>query len=327
MSSILVTGATGFVGRHLCSLLARHGYTVYGTLRQAEPPADFPAHITWVRVGDIGPNTDWSVALNGMDYVIHLAALAHQMDIQGKGKIEEYMRVNAAGTRCLVQAISTTPTVRRLIYVSSVSAVKSLSNQAISEGAPCEPDTDYGRSKRAAEQSIEEILQDSRTDWCIIRPPLVYGPGNPGNMARLLKLINAGIPLPLAAINSQRSFVFIGNMIDALERCLWHPGASRRTFLISDGEDISTPELMRRLAQYTGKRLYLFPVPIELLDGLGHIGDLIGHFTGRSIGLDSYSIKRLTGSLTVDSKLLRKAIEWYPPFTMDQGLATTLITH
>ena len=323
MSLVLVTGATGFVGGHLCPFLIRRGYAVRGTLHQRQPE-NFPADMQWIKTGEIGPDTDWSAALDGVKYVIHLAGLAHRIGTDGEGPYDEFARVNTEGTRRLAEAVSVSPSVSRLLFVSSVGAVKSISEEIITDDTSCAPDNNYGRSKRAAEQAIKDVLRNSRADWCIIRPPLVYGPGNPGNMARLLTLIRSGIPLPFAAIRNKRSFLFVGNLLDAIENCISHRGASRRVFLISDGENLSTPELARRLARHAGKSSHLFPVPTGVLRGMGIIGDVVNRLSGKSIGLDSYSVKRLVGSLAVNMSSLQRATGWQPPFTLDEGLAHTL---
>ncbi len=324
MSDVLVTGATGFIGRHLCRALVERGYTVRGTLRSPAPPADAPAGVEWVNVGEIGPDTDWSAALSGIRYVAHLAGLAHRLDQPEKTEPGEYLRVNAAGTRQLAEALAASPDAQRLVFVSSVAAVKSLSEEIITDATPCHPQNPYGESKRAAEDAVRQVLAAGRPDWCTVRPPLVYGPGNPGNMARLLKMIDAGLPLPVGSIRNRRSFLFIGNLVDALERCLTHAGASRRVFLISDGEDVSTPELVRRLAQHAHRRTRLLPVPAGILAGAARLGDVAGSVLGRSVGLDTYSLQRLCGSLAVDASALRQSIGWEPPFTLDDGIARTI---
>lgn len=327
MGLILVTGATGFIGQHLCPLLTQRGHNVRGTLRKRVAPSEFPTCMQWVEIGDIGPSTEWSLALEDVDCVIHLAGLAHRPGTNGEKQAAEFMRVNAEGTRRLAEAVSKSPSVSRLVFVSSVGAVKSISDVVITDSTPCEPDSAYGRSKRAAELALEEVLQNSKVDWCVIRPTLVYGPGNPGNMARLLKGVSAGIPLPLSAIRNRRSFVFVKNLVDALERCAFHPGASRRVFMISDGEVVSTPQFLRELSRHCGKRILLFPVPRRVLKGLGKMGDVISRLLGRPVGFDSYSVNRVIGSLVVDISSLQQAIAWQPSFTMDQGLASSFSNH
>lgn len=320
---VLVTGATGFVGRYLCSLLVKNGYQVRGTYRNSLP-VNFPCQVDWHKLDNIGIDTDWSKAIANVDYVVHLAALAHQLGPQGEGRFDEFMAINADGTRKLAEAIRASATIKRLIFISSIGAVKSLSDEVITEQTGCEPDTDYGKSKLAAELALKESLHSSSVDWCILRPPLVYGPGNPGNMARLLKLISTGLPLPFAAIKNQRSFVFVGNLSAAIERCLWHPGASRRIFLVSDDISISTPDLLRLLATISNRSPRLFALPSTWLYCLGWIGDVISHFIKQPIGIDSYSISRLLGSLYVDSTVINKALNWQPPFTLENGIKTTL---
>jgi len=319
---VLVTGATGFVGQHLCNFLCTNGYTVYATYRKMKPVCPHP-NIKWFQIQNINIDTDWSRLLYNVEYVVHLAALAHQMGIRGQGRLAEFMTVNAEGTAQLAQAVAAS-TVKRLVFISSIGAVKSLSTEQITESTHCTPDTDYGKSKLAGEQRVQEILKNSQPDWCILRLPLVYGPGNPGNMARLLKLIRTGLPLPLGGIDNQRSFVYIGNLVEAIERCLWHPGASRRTFFASDREVVSIVELLTLLAKQANKPLRLFTAPGPLMNGVAVLGDLLSQAVGKSVGIDSYSLSRLLGSLYVDSTPLYEAIEWHPPFTLAQGLEATL---
>lgn len=322
--TVLVTGATGFIGRHLCTHMVSLGYRVRGTYRRDLPLSEFPAQVEWVQVGEIGPDTDWQLALANVDCVVHLAALAHQLGSQGEERLDEYMTVNAQGTKRLIEAVALSSAISRFIFVSSVGAVASALREPLTDAIPCQPDTNYGKSKLAAEIALQTILQDTPVDWSILRPVLVYGRGNPGNMARLLKLIRTGLPLPLGGINNRRSFVYVGNLVEVIERCLWHPGASRRTFFVSDREVISTAELLELLAHHTDKSLRLFSVPRPLMHSIAYIGDLLSKITGRSFGIDSYSLARLLGSLYVDSAPLREAIEWNPSFSISQGIEKTL---
>ncbi len=319
---ILVTGATGFVGRHLCHHFIELGYDVRGTYRRPSPALDELADVEWTRIADIGPDTEWMEALAGVQYVVHLAALAHQVGKKGMGRLDEFMRVNAAGTRRLAEQSQEAGTVRRIVYMSSIGAVRSLSDQRITAATPCQPDTDYGKSKLAGELAIQETLRD-KPDWCVLRPTLVYGPGNPGNMARLLKLVQTGLPLPLASIDNRRSFIFVGNLVDAITTMLMHPSASRKTFLVSDGQDVSTPGLIRILADQAGLRVRLVPLPVGVLRLIGKAGDGLESLLGLSTGLDTYSVERLIGSLTVDSTAIMHEIGWSPPYTLRQGLELT----
>lgn len=322
--SVLVTGATGFVGRHLCKHLAAKGYQVRGSFRQSSSIIDELQDIDWVSITDIGPDTDWSEALDGVQYIVHLAALAHQIGTKGQGRLDEFMHVNAGGTRQLAEQCLSVGTVQRIIYVSSIGAVCSMNSSRVTDETPCTPDMDYGKSKLAGEIALRETLTQSHSpDWCILRPTLVYGPGNPGNMARLLKLVKTGLPLPFASINNQRSFIFIRNLVDAIEKTLTHPAASRKTFLVSDGEDVSTPQLIRILAEQSGHTARLVSMPIAVLEFIGKAGDGVERLLGISTGLDTYSVQRLTGSLVVDSLSIRREIDWSPPYTLAQGLKLT----
>jgi nucleoside-diphosphate-sugar epimerase len=323
MRLVLVTGATGFVGRHLCRHLVERGDRVRGAVRRS-PPADFPVAMEWVQVGPIGASTDWSAALEEVDFVVHLAAHAHQMGAPDSVQRPIFDEVNEAGTRVLATAIRAAPGVQRLVFVSSAGAVRTSAPDVLTATTPCEPEGAYAQSKRAAELAVQAALADASADWCILRPPLVYGPGNPGNMARLLRLVERGLPLPLAHIRNRRSFVYVGNLVAAIELCLTHAGASRQAFFVSDGDDLSTPVLVRRLSKYARRPARLFPVPAPLLGAAARVGDLFARLAGRSIGLDTYSLQRLTDSLALDVSLLCERTGWRPPYTVDEGLAATL---
>jgi nucleoside-diphosphate-sugar epimerase len=320
-----VTGASGFVGRHACDFLERRGHIVR---RAGRRPRPHPVGEDWVTVGDLGESTDWRPALDGVEVVLHLAAHAHRTEERGEGDPEPYFRVNAAATRRLAEDILRTPGVRRLVFVSSVAAVRCPGVPIVDDSSNCTPPDPYGRSKRAAEDGIRETLVDGEaSDWCIVRPPLVYGSGNPGNMARLLRLIHTGLPLPFRGIRNQRSLVFVGNLCDALERCCTDEAASRRTFLVADREAVSTPELVDRIGRICGRRALQVSVPPFLLRGLAAGGDLITALIGRSIGFDSYSLERLRESLVVDFSSIRDALSWEPPYTLDDGLRAALAAH
>jgi nucleoside-diphosphate-sugar epimerase len=198
------------------------------------------------------------------------------------------------------------------------------SDDILNENSPCHPDSPYGRSKLQAEQALIQLAKDSDMTWTIIRPTLVYGPGNPGNMERLMKLIKRGLPLPFGAIKNRRSFVFVGNLVAAIITCLDHPNAANQIFLISDNQAVSTPQLIRLIAQQIQQPCQLLPVPTTLLRFLGYLGDTIESITGKNLPFNTYSIDRLLGSLAVDSSYIQKTLDWQPPFTLEQGLAQTI---
>ncbi|MBM3435327.1 MAG: NAD-dependent epimerase/dehydratase family protein [Bacteroidetes bacterium] len=321
---VLVTGATGFIGRHLCIYLSGIGYRIRATFRGISPPNDYPENISWVNVGDIGHDTKWTDALDGVCYVIHLAALAHQIGENGKDRKNEFYEVNVSGTENLIKEIKHKELVKRFIYISSVSVYNQDLNKNIDELTACNPVSDYGYSKYEAEKIIQKSLKETETDWCILRPALVYGSGNPGNMERLQRLISLGLPLPFSMIENKRSFIFVGNLVDAISKCIIHPLASRRVYLISDGFDVSTKDLINKIGEVIGKRVVLLPVPISILKLIGRIGDYFTKKTNISFGIDTYSLDKLTTSFTVDSSLIRTNLNWLPPYSIDDGLKITL---
>lgn len=316
---VLVTGATGFVGARLVLRLRDDGYRVAALHRAgARPPP--VAGVEWRAVSSIGPDTQWSTQLADVDAVVHLAALAHQVAGAGEGRWTEFEAVNVLGTRRLAQACEASQSVRRLVFVSSVKAVRSQSDLPLSETTPCEPDDDYGRSKFLAETAVQEVLRDSGTDWCIIRPPLVYGPGNRANMARLVRLLRTRLPLPLAAVSGRRSFIYVDNLTHAISRVIDAPMARRQTFFVSDGEAVYTRDLIRLLAECRGGSARLFYCPVSALRLLGVCGDAMARAAGRSFGLDSYSVDRLIGSLVVDDSRIRETLGWAPPVSFREGV-------
>lgn len=322
-ATILVTGATGFIGRHLIAGLTQRGYRVRAALRM--PPADAGTHggADTVAVREIGPETDWSAALHGVDAVVHLAGVAHRIG-PSSGSDDDYHRVNALGTARLAEAIALSGSVRRLVLISSIAVTGSQAAGPVSERTPPAPDTPYGRSKLEAELAVERILTGT-ADWCALRPSLVYGPGNPGNMARLLKLVSLGIPLPLDDIPNRRSFLFVENLVDLIAMVLGAPEASRRVFAVADREVVSTTELIRLIGRTTGRPVRLFAAPQSLLRFLAHLGDGAARLSGRTVGLDTRALDRLLGSLVVDGSGVSQALGWQPPHSLEAGLRRTLV--
>jgi nucleoside-diphosphate-sugar epimerase len=264
-----------------------------------------------VSVGEIGGATEWRNALAGASVVVHLAARVHIMRETASDALAEFRRVNVAGTERLAR-MAASAGVRRLVYVSSIKvngeATEARPFSASDEPCPLDP---YGMSKWEAEQVLAHIGAQSPLEIVIVRPPLVYGPGVRGNFLRLMKLAGLGLPLPLGGARNLRSLVFVRNLADALVTCAVHPHAMGRTFLVSDGEDISTADLFRRLAHFLRRTPRLFSVPDEILSG-------IASATGRAAEL-----QRLFGSLQVDASPLRRDLGWTPPHTIDEGLAET----
>lgn len=310
---VMITGANGFIGSALCEHLAARGYRVIGVVRRREAARRLDPALEVCVVPDIAGAVDWAPLVQGVDCIVHLAAFVHETPVgllpAAKAR---YQRLNVDATRRLAQAAAAAG-VKRLIYISTVKVhgEKSLPDQVFTERMALAPKGPYAESKLQAEQVLRAIERDTGTEVVIIRPPLVYGPGVKANFLRLIRLVEQGIPLPLANVDNRRSFVYLGNLIDALVRCIEHPAAAGQTFLVSDGEDVSTPQLVRNLAIALGREARLVAVPLGLLRFVG----------GLSGGLAS--VDRLVDSLLIDDSRIRATLDWTPPYTMMQGLEAT----
>lgn len=300
----LVTGATGFIGRAVCAELGQRKHDVRRVVRSLSGTVgrDFA-------VGDIGSSTNWSGALEDVDAVVHLAARVHVMHERAGNPLDEFRKVNVAGTEHLTRAAAASG-VRRFVYVSSigVNGAQSAPGKAFSEADKPNPHNAYALSKWEAEQGLLRIAAETGMDVVIVRPPLVYGPGAPGNFGSLMRWLRRGVPLPLGAIHNQRSLVALDNLVDLIITCLTHPAAANQTFLVSDGEDVSTTELLRRMGQAMGRPARLLPVPASWLK---LAAALVGK---RDVA------QRLCGSLQVDIEKTRRLLGWSPPLSLDEGL-------
>lgn len=309
---ILLTGATGFVGRHLCVRLEAERCQVRCAVRNQSPMEDS------VEVGDIGSDTQWGQALAGIDTVIHLAARAHIMHDTASDPLAEFRRVNVDATLNLARQAAAAG-VKRFIFLSSVkvNGEETASGQPFTEQDSPAPQDPYGISKHEAEEGLRRLSAGTGLEVVVIRPPLVYGPGVKGNFASMMRWISKGIPLPLGAIHNQRSLIALDNLIDFIITCIDHPAAANQTFLVADGEDLSTTELLRRVGQAMNKPARLIPVPRSVLK-LG----------ARLLGKQAMA-QRLCGNLQVDISKAREMLGWEPPVGVDEGLekATANLAH
>ncbi|MBR0704271.1 NAD-dependent epimerase/dehydratase family protein [Bradyrhizobium diazoefficiens] len=303
---VLVTGANGFVGRHVVPALTRAGWSVRRAVRSPEGTGDE------VVIETIGPETDWTGALDGVDAVVHLAARVHHK--HEEHAVQLYRNVNIAGTLHLARSAATAG-VRQFIFVSTV-LVHGRSNEGrapFSESDILTPRGLYGMSKAAAEEGLRTLARDSDMKISVIRPPLVYGAGAKGNFALLTRAVDLGLPLPFGAIRNHRAFLAVQNLSSFILRRLTHPDPAGNfdIFLVADREQVSTPEFITRLADASGKRLRLFGVPTSLLTALLNV-------TGRQDAHDS-----LIGSLELN---ISKAIAtgWQPEVSLDEGLRLAL---
>jgi len=304
-ASILITGATGFVGKALVTTL--EGRPLKRALRRAhaEPLS------TDVIVGDIGPGTDWRDALKGVDRVVHLAARTHVIDEQDTDPLTRYREINVLGTSRLAEQAAAAG-VRRFIFLSSIKVNgETTADHPFTETDAPGPIDAYGISKCEAEVNLRTIAAKTGMETVILRPPLVYGPGVKGNLLRLLQLIERGIPLPLGSINNRRSLIGVTNLADAIVACIDLTAAAGQTYLVSDGEDVSTSELVTSLARALGKSSCLLPCPAALLN------------LGATLFGKRAEMLRLTGSLQVDSSRIRRELDWRPRCSLDQGLNAT----
>lgn len=310
---ILVTGANGFVGHHLCASLAAGGYRVRALVR---PTADV-SRLTHIPSLEINPVRDLSdpnccgPALRNVDAVVHLAARVHVMQERAADPLAEFRRVNVDSTRTLA-TLAAAAGVRRFIYVSSVKV-----NGECTGLNPFAPDDEpgfvdpYGQSKWEAEESLREIASSCAMEWSVLRPPLVYGPGVRGNFLSLMQIVRRGLPLPLGSVKNCRSMVSVFNLVDLLRTMLDHPRAAGQRFLVKDGEDVSTSELVRQLSLGLKRTARLVPIPTALLLR-----------AGRLLGREDI-VDRLCSSLVLNTEKTTSTLGWTAPVSFANGIGRT----
>jgi nucleoside-diphosphate-sugar epimerase len=307
---ILVSGSNGFVGSALVRSLAKEYMAECVVAASRRTQMTWPGAVNSVQVGDLLPITDWTAALKGVNAVVHCAARVHVIQDEATDPLAAYRSVNVEGTLNLARQAAAAG-VRRFVFVSSIK----VNGEATQPGHPFKadeapaPSDPYGVSKLEAEQTLRALEAETGMEVVIVRPPLVYGPGVKANFASMMRWVERGVPLPLGAIHNARSMVALDNLVDLLMVCIKHPSAAGQTFLVSDGEDVSTTELLRRTAQAMGKKSLLVPVPAAVLElGAAFLGK-------RAVA------QRLCGSLQVDIEKTRSLLNWTPPLTLDQGLS------
>lgn len=316
MKKVLVTGADGLVGRAVCRRLLELGCIPRAGVWKAEAwPAlkeSTPGLREFALLGDLGRSPEIRSALDGVSVVIHLAARVHVMQDDALDPLAEFRRVNVGGTAALARAAAAMGA-HRFVYVSTVKVNGEFTlGRPFSEEDPPAPQEPYAVSKWEAEETLRGIAAKTGLEFSIIRPPLVYGPGVRANFLRLMRLVERGFPLPFPNTNNRRSLIGVENLADCLARCATHPAAANRTFLISDGDDLSTRDLVIRLAALFGRPARFLPVPEFALR-------LAAQLAGKRPAAD-----RLLGSLQVDSGHLRRRLEWEPPVKLNSGLEATV---
>lgn len=308
---IVVTGATGFIGQRLLPALAGAGHTVIALARSksAYRPHE---RVEWRTIPGLESPVAWPNLLEGAGAIVHLAGVAHIVDGSDSELVARYHAVNCEATLALARA-AVAAGVRRFVFMSSIRVHGNAQPGTVfRESDTCVPSDEYGRSKLAAEQGLLDIVRAAPLEVVRLRPPLVYGPGVGANFLRLLRWVDRGVPLPFGSIRNRRSFIFVDNLIAAIAAALEHPHAVGQSFLVSDGEDLATPGLLRRLAAAMGRSPRLLGVPPPLLRvGLGLIGR-------------SSDYQRLCGDAALDDAKIRTTLGFAAPHTLDAGLAHTV---
>ena len=308
--NILVTGANGFVGKSLITALKKQGISFVGVGRQSvKSDSD-----SFFSVPDFCTADAWIEPLANCITVIHLAARVHVMKDKSINSLAEFRKVNVDGTLNLAQQAAKAG-VKRFIFISSikVNGEHAELGKPFKEIAAANPQDAYGISKHEAEQGLLLIAQQTGMEVVIIRPPLVYGVGVKANFASIMMAVRRGIPLPLGAIHNKRSFVYVGNLVSLIMCCIHHPAAANQIFLVSDGQDLSTTELLKKCAEALGLKSRLLPVPQKLVEAGA---TLLGR---RALA------QRLCGNLQVDITKTRELLGWEPPFSVSDGLKATAL--
>ncbi|WP_374192406.1 UDP-glucose 4-epimerase family protein [Trinickia acidisoli] len=310
MKTLVVTGANGFVGRALCATLVARGHAVTGLVRRSGGCVEGVSE--WVHsASDFeGLESAW-LGTARADCVIHLAARVHVMRDTAIDPLASYRAANVDGMLRVARAAHANGA-RRLLLLSSIKALGDADRgHPLGEGEPPMPDDPYGQSKLEAERALREFARESGLECVIVRPPLVYGPGVRANFLQLMSAIARGIPLPLGAVGARRSFVFVGNLVDALLHCAIDERAAGETFHVTDGYDPTVTELARMLAVQLRAPARLIPVRSSWLR-------LAGRILGRSA-----QVERLVGELQLDGSHIRRVLGWQPPYTVEDGLRET----
>lgn len=322
---VLVTGASGFIGRHLVKVLLERGHKVRAVSRK-----DFECEGERVFVGNIDGRTDWSAALRGVDQVVHLAAETGQSN---SGDKKLLYQVNADGTAKIARD-AIRAKVRHFIYVSSIGAMAEDSETVLQADQPCRPVTDYGKSKEMGENLLKWYSESGGLPYTIFRPPVIYGRGNKGNIGHLLKIVNLGIPLPFKELKNRRSFLYVRNFVEIVDRSLTKAVGSQKVYLPSDGDDVSTPDLVRAIrkgiwqASEPGKNPQPNPSYRKRGHDSAHKQDINFSFPPKLLKIISRipgmgPVQKLTTSLYVDSSPMMDDLAWKPRFTLEEGMMET----
>ena len=301
---ILVTGSTGFIGSELCTVLQKNHQIFVEQGQNFKRDSSYNSHHYADKFSAI-------LEQNNIEIVVHLAAKTALKNTYRPEEAEEFFNSNLVATQELAKKCQANG-VKRFIFMSSVKVLGEGKDSAYTEDDEASPLDEYAKSKWLAEQFLLDMGSKSKMEIVNIRAPLVYGPGVKGNFLKLIQLVEKGVPFPFGAIQNRRSMIYVGNLVNAIERCMTHPDAAGRTYLVSDGKDISTPEIIRNIAYALKRSPILLPIPVVLLKTLGR---LLGK---------KEAMQRLVGSLSLDIKAIQTELGWAPPYTPEIAMARTI---
>lgn len=312
MTKVLVTGANGFIGRHLCAHLAQRGWDVRAVVRIDNADRSIENYASVHYITDVTNGEQWVKVLHNADVVVHLAARVHVMKDSAVSAAEEYRRVNTTGTAMLAR-LAAQQGVTRFVFLSTikVNGERTLFKPFLESDAPM-PRDEYSISKWEAEQRLVEIASNTGMEVIALRPPLLYGPGVKGNFLRLMNLVRRRVPLPLASVTNLRSFLYVGNLLSVVEKVLSASVSKAETFLVSDDHDISTPQLIRMLAAAMNVEARLLRCPLPMLMSLAKIAG------------KADEVRRMVESLSIDCSRIKQQLHWAPPFTVEHGIKDTV---
>jgi nucleoside-diphosphate-sugar epimerase len=305
---VLLTGGSSFVGQALLGLMAgKRDISIRCSFRHTYPN-NAHAGVEVVNA-DLSPHSDWSFALADVSMVVHIAARVHVMHDTATDPLTAFRKVNVDGTLNLARQAAAAG-VKRFVFISSVKVNGESTSpaQVFNENDVPNPQDAYGQSKLEAEEGLRQISAETGIEVVIIRPPLVYGPGVKANFAALMRAVQKGYPLPLGAVYNQRSLIALDNLVDFIISCINHPLAANQTFVVSDGQDLSTTELLKGMAKAAGVPSRLLPIPVWALQAAASVlgkGDVV---------------QRLCGNLQVDISKARNLLGWVPPISVEEGL-------
>lgn len=312
MRTCLITGASGFIGTHLAQALAQAPQhwqlKLVGRCASRLPDCAGATHKT---ISALDRNTDWSDILRNVDVVVHAAARVHLLRDTAIDSQSQYRHTNTEGTLRLGEQAAAAG-VKRLVFLSTIGIHGTGQELPYREDDTPAPHSPYAQSKLDAERGLAALAARTGLEVVVIRPPMVYGPGAPGNFARLAALLRSGLPLPLGSVQNKRSLVAVTNLVSFIQCCMTHPAAANQTFLVSDGNDLSTPDLIRRMCEAMHQRAWLLPVPLSLL-----------HFGAACVGKQSL-MQQLTSSVQADINKAQRLLGWRPPQAIETALALAL---